>query len=109
VLHELGSPGRSNIKDSIFDINGDNIANLKYFPNPFTDQVTITFSLKKSTQMKVLLYDRKGALVQSIYDGELDLGEYHIEANLGFLSKGVYLLAFIDSDKKETTVKWVKM
>ena len=109
-FHELGSPGVSNLLDSMENQSGNgNLQDLKYFPNPFSNQINITFSVLESTHIKVIIYDAKGAVVQLLFDEELPPGDYHIDKDLGLLSKGVYFFRLIEGQDKSVFMKWVRM
>ncbi len=106
-LNENGSPGISN-QFSPPPFSGENIEDLKFYPNPFIDEVTISFCVKKETSVRINLYDMKGALIYSLFDGELETGEYRLEENFESLSRGIYLLEFVEGDNNKTVMKWVK-
>jgi len=107
-FHDFGSPNK--INNDFSNIFTERlIQNLLYFPNPFTDEINITFSLQKSTKIKASLYRMDGSLAHSIFEGKLDFGKHQLEANIDFLSKGVYLLQIIEENGATITSKWVKM
>ncbi|MFK7907778.1 MAG: CotH kinase family protein [Chitinophagales bacterium] len=107
-FHDFGSPNK--INNDINNIFTERlIQNLLYYPNPFTDEINITFSLQKTTKIKVSLYRMDGSLVHSIFEGKLGFGKHQLEANIDFLSKGVYLLQIIEENGATITSKWVKM
>ncbi len=113
-VHEFGSPGATNIKPippapPVPPFNGEVIEDFKYFPNPFSDEVNITFTVTKETSVKAVLYDDKGAFIRTIFDETLEPDWYEFGDDLRYLSKGVYLLEFIEGGSESVVFKWVKM
>jgi len=113
-VHEFGSPGATNILPLIVDppvppFNGEAIEDFKYFPNPFSDKVNITFTVTKETSVKAVLYDEKGAFIRTIFDENLEPNWYEFGDDLRYLSRGVYLLEFTEGESEAVVFKWVKM
>ena len=107
-VHENGSPGAPN-----FDIieNTENIylENLNYYPNPFSDQINISFSLKKSASVNIALFNLNGSLMHTIYNGQLVAGQYTINEKAGFLNNGIYLLIIKENNGSAFVSKWIKL
>ncbi|MGK0363649.1 MAG: hypothetical protein ACI85O_000702 [Saprospiraceae bacterium] len=113
-VHEFGSPGATNIKplppiSPAPTFNGEIIEDFKYFPNPFSDEVNITFTLTKATSVKAVLYDDKGAFIRTIFNETLEPDWYEFGDDLRYLSRGVYLLEFTEGESEPVVMKWVKM
>ena len=110
-VHEFGSPGSTNIKPlpPIPPFNGKVIEDFKYFPNPFSDEVNITFTVTKPTSVKAVLYDDKGSFIRTIFDEILEPDWYEFGDDLKYLSRGVYLLEFTEGESEPVVMKWVKM
>ncbi len=106
-VHEKGSPSEPN-----FDVLGNatnvELESLKYYPNPFSDQINISFSLNKSTPVNIALYNLNGSLVHTIFDGNLESGKQILKSKAGFLNSGVYLLVFKEINGGASIMKWVK-
>ena len=111
ILHPQGSPGDANFIDSDTTTveTSENITALKYFPNPFRNQMTLSFRVHQPTMVRALLHDQKGALIRSIINRELREGDYRVEPNLSGLSPGVYFLEFVEGEDFKRVLKWVKM
>ncbi len=100
---EFYSSGGNNIY--IEDINIDNgtytgmdsysmdLINMQIFPNPVSDNSTISFDLPENMQTKIQIFDMIGKEVKSIENNELSLGhhEYNINKN-DLKSSGCYFV-----------------
>ncbi len=88
------------------------------YPNPFNPATTISFSLNKSAQVKLSIYDALGRLVIVLLDAQLSEGHHDIEWNSKdysgtSVSSGVYIYKIIvkaenklfSQSKKMTLVK----
>ena len=60
-------------------------------PNPFNDQLKVTYSLSTSGRVSLSVFDINGRLVQQLFKGEPPAGEYTSFAR--DLKSGVYLVA----------------
>lgn len=107
-VHVHGSPGESN-----FDITGNTtnvvLENLNYYPNPFSDQINITFSLSQPSFINAALYDMSGVLVHTFLNEQLISGDHFLKQDLGFLNSGIYLLVFKENKKGAFVAKWIKL
>ena len=66
------------------------------YPNPFTDEVTITFQLKEHQKASLVIFNSLGQKVYELFSGNLQAGEYTIKWDgmnkKGFPEKsGIYL------------------
>lgn len=61
------------------------------YPNPFNPTTTIAFSLTKSAEIHLRIYDVKGSLIQTLIDEKMRSGEHKIQFDAGSLSSGTYL------------------
>jgi hypothetical protein len=62
------------------------------YPNPFSDRITISFSLVESQQAFLNVYDTRGTLISPLHAGQAEAGkryEYQLEG--GKLSQGMYI------------------
>jgi len=66
------------------------------YPNPFNPSTTLSFSLAKSGQARLAVYNTKGQLIRTLVDSELPGGQHSVVWN-GLddagrsVSSGVYL------------------
>jgi flagellar hook assembly protein FlgD len=51
------------------------------YPNPFNPSTTISFTLNKSGQVRLSIYDALGRLVNVLLDGQLSEGPHTIKWN----------------------------
>ena len=81
------------------DENGNNSASShlpdKYglfqnYPNPFNPITTITYSLPKNANVKLIVFDILGRQVRTLIDEQKSAGSYKVEFNASNLSSGVY-------------------
>ena len=68
------------------------------YPNPFNPSTTIRFSLPKETKLKINLYSMLGELVETIAEGNYEMGNYKVNVNAGNLPSGVYIYRLESSD-----------
>jgi|YelNatPaOPRAMG01_1025707.scaffolds.fasta_scaffold01001_6 hypothetical protein len=61
------------------------------YPNPFNPSTTIKFSLAKSGNVSLKIYNIVGQLVRTVVDNELkNSGTYEVQVNMDNLASGVY-------------------
>ena len=66
--------------------------NMTSFPNPFSGQATLRFSLDQSTEVSVNIYDITGKSVKRIDAGYFSSGENTLTIQQGGLNAGIYIL-----------------
>jgi hypothetical protein len=65
---------------------------LKIQPNPFTNNVSITYKIERSTPVNVAVYDLTGRLIHSAAFGNQQPGEYTQALRLESLPAGTYII-----------------
>ena len=60
------------------------------YPNPFNPSTKINFSLPKSGEVKLTVYDSKGSEVETLVNENKQAGNYTVSFNASFLSSGLY-------------------
>ncbi|OFX74982.1 MAG: hypothetical protein A2X12_08020 [Bacteroidetes bacterium GWE2_29_8] len=78
--------------------NGD--FNLVAYPNPFNDDVNISYQLPKATNVNISVYNILGNKIATINNAMQDAGNYSIKCDF-FKTMGVYLLRFQTDDRIE--------
>ena len=85
------------------DINKENAAaelQLKVMPNPFSNYVTIQFSLPATKSISISLYDTKGSLVKKVYEGEKPAGMQRILIDGSNMTNGIYFCEILLNDQR---------
>ena len=68
-----------------------NVNAMNCYPNPFNAQATIAFSLAKTDDVKIAIYDITGRLVETLVSSSYAAGEHSVIWNAQAYSSGVYL------------------
>ena len=66
--------------------------NMEVYPNPYQDEVTITFKVEETTNATLSVYDLVGRKLVTILDTQVPDGIYNYTKNLGELAPGVYIV-----------------
>jgi PKD repeat protein len=66
--------------DPSIDIPVNNIL-VKNYPNPFNPQTTISFNLKKASNVNIKIYNVKGQIVRNLINQSMKAGEHNIVWN----------------------------
>lgn len=61
------------------------------YPNPFNPSTMITFELPQASNVKIMVYDITGRLVETLVDSRKAAGTHEVSFNASNLSSGVYL------------------
>lgn len=72
---------------------------LNIFPNPAANEAEIKFSLEKSSNVTVELFNLEGQLVQTVFAGKLSAGENKLQVDVSGYDQGMYLVKFIEGDR----------
>lgn len=75
---------------SVFESN--NVTAIKAFPNPVVNDLMVTFELKESNVVNVLVMDATGKLVSEIQKGQLAAGAQTISIDFSTLNAGTYFV-----------------
>jgi len=88
VIHKFSKVQTSTEKNII----KPNDFNLEYnYPNPFNPSTTIRFSLSKSSNVTLKVYDILGNEVSTLYNGYKVAGTYDVNFNANNLTSGLYI------------------
>ncbi len=74
----------------------------KPYPNPMNPMTTIRFNVEARHASQLQVYDIAGRLVETLVNGELQIGEYEIVWNAFNQPSGVYFIRFTSGLKSET-------
>ena len=62
------------------------------YPNPTTDEFSVTFDILKSSHLRIELFDLANRPILEVYDGDVQAGTFTQIISTNKLSKGVYFL-----------------
>ncbi len=71
-------------------------------PNPFNNSAKITFSLKKSCRISLIVYDVQGREIANLVEGLKHAGEYETSFDASNLASGLYLARLTAGDFTQT-------
>lgn len=75
------------------------------YPNPFNPVTQIKFSIAKSSEVKIVIYDILGNIAAIPVSGNLKQGEYVADFNGSQLASGAYFYSLIINGEKVSTKK----
>ena len=61
------------------------------YPNPFNNSTTFIYTLPKNSFVEIAVYDLSGKLVEKLFAGEQQSGEYKVHWNAEVVASGVYV------------------
>ena len=76
------------------------------YPNPFNPQTTISYTLPKTGQVHITIFDQQGRVVEKMDPGVVSAGKHEIIFHGKNLSSGVYLV-WVQSGEKMTGRKLI--
>ena len=82
-----------------FSLNG--VVNI--YPNPSSEYVTISISLKEAAQVKMNIYDLNGKIVKSILNEEISAGSFIKTWNRSNVASGIYILEIDANGRKHNS------
>ena len=93
-----------------YNANGSKVTKtkLKTYPNPTTDNTTLTFNLAETSNVNVFVYNIMGTLVKTITNRNVPAGAQTLTINGSDLPNGTYIVKFV-AGKQSDTVKFVKL
>lgn len=71
--------------------------NVQIYPNPVTNNATVSFNLENNSKVELKVYDLNGRVVLSINENRFQKGDNQIALDVSDLSRGTYILQFITS------------
>jgi len=79
-------------------------AEVKCYPNPFSNQTTIEFNLDESEFVILSIFNITGKLVENIVSEKLQKGDHKFQWNAEGLKEGLYLI-LLETNTKISTDK----
>ncbi len=75
-------------------------ANVKAYPNPAANLVTLEYTLLKAGNVRIELRDKEGALVKVVEEGPKAAGDYSLPVDATPLRDGIYYLTIVSQGQK---------
>ena len=75
------------------------------YPNPFNPVTQIKFSVAKTSEIKIVVYDILGNSIAEPVNGNMKQGEYRVDFDGSLLSSGAYFYSLIVNGEKISTKK----
>ena len=72
------------------------------YPNPFNPVTKISYSIDKSAEINLKLYDVRGGLVETLISERVQAGSHDHVLNASHLSSGVYFYTMTVNDVSQT-------
>ena len=72
------------------------------YPNPFNPSTNVKFSIVKSGDVKIFVYDIQGREVQTLVNDRLNAGTYEVSFDGSSLNSGVYFYKMVSEGFMET-------
>jgi hypothetical protein len=77
---------------------GTGALSLSAYPNPFSDQLHIEYTIPERSKVRITVYDMLGKVVEYLDERTLDPGSYTLEWNAEIHPEGTYLLKLTTDD-----------
>ncbi|HLG02581.1 MAG TPA: T9SS type A sorting domain-containing protein, partial [Bacteroidia bacterium] len=87
---------------TVRELDAANLFSLNVFPNPATDQVTVSYSLSGVKDVEITLMDELGRVVRIDSHGKKAAGEYTAQISLSSFARGVYYIRVKAGEAVET-------
>jgi hypothetical protein len=98
ILQVLKAVGAGVIDDNSIEV----------FPNPFNQEVTMTFKVNATTDANLAVYDIYGKKIVTVLSGPLPEGQFTYTTNLGKLADGIYVVTLTSDTNTPLFEKIVK-
>jgi len=85
-----------------YNILPETAALYQNYPNPFNPTTEIKFSLYQPQNLNLSVFNSKGELVQTIFDGKKNEGMHSVKFDASRLNSGIYFYKLTSEDKTET-------
>ena len=72
------------------------------YPNPFNPITTISYSIPKSDNVEISIYNIDGTLEDQLYNGYQTVGNYNYNWDAGLKSSGIYIVKIRFGDRIKT-------
>jgi hypothetical protein len=72
------------------------------YPNPFSDQCTVRYTLQRAARIRLTVFDETGKLVSVLSDANVQEGQHQFEMSRGTLPAGLYYISLQVGDAVES-------
>lgn len=79
------------MKAQNISIDENVVSHLNVFPNPASNELTISFANNGNSQNRILLYDLQGSLVKELFNGKIN-SKFKESYSISDLAPGIYIL-----------------
>ena len=80
----------------------ENISLGTVYPNPFNPVTNVSFSVSETQDVKLLIYNLLGRVVETLLNGNMKQGYHTVQWNADNHSSGVYFVQMIAGDYVNT-------
>ncbi|MBA3900051.1 MAG: T9SS type A sorting domain-containing protein [Bacteroidetes bacterium] len=88
INNTIDTSGNKTSVNKIEDLKSD----VKVYPNPFTSNINLSYTVTSSGIVEINLYDSMGQLVRRVINNQQEIGDYNLTIDGSDLSKGLYFL-----------------
>ena len=99
---------KMDISKAKFERPSSAVDKIKVFPNPATNQNTLSYNVKTSGKIDVQLWDEKGNLIKTVFSGMQEAGDQQIQVTTGELISGGYYYIIKDANGVVINKKFIK-
>ncbi len=83
--------------------SGDKLHNTQVYPNPATNEQTLSFNIAKSGNVLVEIIDKKGKVVQQVHNGNMTNGPQTLNVDISSLNGYIFYYRITDSNGTSST------
>lgn len=105
-LNDADSTSVSSGNTAVNEVSS-NVASVSLFPNPATDAVNLTYSLKDASEVNFEVFNLLGQGIQASKPSLLAQGDYRTTINTSDFKNGVYFVSVKEGSKVVATLKFV--
>jgi alpha-amylase len=84
--------GRTELNESL---NENDAIYIDHYPNPATNSVIITFTIKEASHVNLKILNDQGCEVMTVVNTDLHSGQHEVEVNTSALQSGLYLYRIV--------------
>jgi hypothetical protein len=88
--------------DKIVGVNEFPKSNIKYFPNPLTNNSILNITIAKSDNYNISIYDSNSKIITLVHNGYLAEGTNKFNLNTTQYSNGTYFCRITNKNYSET-------